>query len=770
MILPTRKRDIFIISAAAIIFSFLFLKAQEINYGQHDNFSSELRRIKELDARLNQNILKSRHGLLNYYDPLANDLNELNELKTDLKNIPDFIDSQGRIEIQQYLQAQTDVFEQKERLIEQFKSKNAILKNSLYYLPNLTTELAEKANSQIEDRKLGIQLEELLRNILVYNLTNSEELAPKIQGQMGVLLTIRNQYSSSVNGVDLDRVILHGKTILKNKPQVDSIVQELLALKTWRRTEDLYKSYNHSYERAIKIANIYRLFLSLFSMMLIGSIATSIIFKLRKSAQIVSTAKEKLQEALEATQQAEEKYRSIFENSTDGIFQTTSDGRYLSVNPTLANIYGYASPAEVIENLTAISQQLYVDPKRRDEFVAAIAAEDAVSQFESQVYCKDGSIIWISESARAVNDQHGKLLYYEGTVQDITARKQAEASLEKSVALLRATFESTADGILAVDTQGNIVSYNRKFLDMWKISDELLSLPNLQERIAILAQELNDPEAFLHQVKQVYAQPNLEINDFVELKDKRILERYSLPQRIGETIVGRVWNFRDITARKRAEEALRQEQEKAELLLLNVLPQAIAERLKQNSGSIADSFAEVSVLFADLVGFTQLSAAIQPVELVELLNEIFSAFDQLADRHGLEKIKTIGDAYMVVGGLPTPRSDHAEAIAAMALDILQEISRFQTKNGEKFSIRIGINTGPVVAGVIGIKKFIYDLWGDTVNIASRMESQGLPGCIQVTTSTYKLLAGKFVFEERGTIQVKGKGEMTTYLLLDKHPG
>ncbi len=220
----------------------------------------------------------------------------------------------------------------------------------------------------------------------------------------------------------------------------------------------------------------------------------------------------------------------------------------------------------------------------------------------------------------------------------------------------------------------------------------------------------------------------------------------------------------DITKRKQAEEALRIEQEKSERLLLNILPQPIAERLKQNTSAIAEQFNDATILFADIVGFTPLSARMSPIELVNLLNQIFSQFDQLAEKHELEKIKTIGDAYMVVGGLPIPRSDHAQAVAAMALDIQQAIASFQVDSNEPFQIRIGINTGPVVAGVIGIKKFIYDLWGDTVNVASRMESQGLPGCIQVSAQTYQHLKHQFVFEERGAIAVKGKGNMITYWL------
>lgn len=206
------------------------------------------------------------------------------------------------------------------------------------------------------------------------------------------------------------------------------------------------------------------------------------------------------------------------------------------------------------------------------------------------------------------------------------------------------------------------------------------------------------------------------------------------------------------------------ERERAERLLLNILPASIAKRLEHEQETIADSFEEATVLFADIVNFTNLSSEISPTELVKLLNEIFSRFDRLVERYDLEKIKTIGDSYMVVGGLPSPRTDHAEAIAEFALDMQQEIQEFNAEKGQNFSMRIGINTGPVVAGVIGLKKFIYDLWGDTVNTASRMESHGIPGSIQVSCSTYDRLKDKYLFEERGIISVKGKGEMTTYLL------
>jgi class 3 adenylate cyclase len=294
-----------------------------------------------------------------------------------------------------------------------------------------------------------------------------------------------------------------------------------------------------------------------------------------------------------------------------------------------------------------------------------------------------------------------------------------------------------------------------------------MALRDDSEAIAFVLDKLKDPQAFQEKIELLYEQPKAESYDLLEFKDGRYVERYSEPQRLGEKIIGRVWSYRDITERKQAEDALRAEQEKSERLLLNILPQAIADRLKQNETTIAEYFPEVTVLFADIVGFTPLSAIMNPIDLVELLNQIFSGFDMLCEQHGLEKIKTIGDAYMVVGGIPAPRADHAEAIALMALDMQTAMARFNAHHKKYFSIRVGIHSGPVVAGVIGLKKFIYDLWGDTVNIASRMESHGISWRIQVTEATYELLKHKYLFQERGNIEVKGKGEMTTYLLMGR---
>jgi adenylate cyclase len=209
------------------------------------------------------------------------------------------------------------------------------------------------------------------------------------------------------------------------------------------------------------------------------------------------------------------------------------------------------------------------------------------------------------------------------------------------------------------------------------------------------------------------------------------------------------------------------EREKSERLLRNILPEKIADRLKNGESAIADSFPEVTVLFADLKGFTEFSQHTDAQHLVGLLDEIFSAFDHLASIHGVEKIKTIGDAYMAVAGLPVPRSDHADAVASMAIGMQEAFRNVMTNRSLGLEVRIGIHSGPVVAGVIGRHKFTYDLWGDTVNLASRMESHGEPSRIHVSEATRLLLADRFRFADRGEVTVKGKGVMRTFFLLGR---
>jgi class 3 adenylate cyclase len=222
----------------------------------------------------------------------------------------------------------------------------------------------------------------------------------------------------------------------------------------------------------------------------------------------------------------------------------------------------------------------------------------------------------------------------------------------------------------------------------------------------------------------------------------------------------------DVTAVRELEFAHRENTR----LLLNILPEPIADRLRRGEQLIADRHDDVSLLFADIVGFTGMSSAMDPAELVTTLNDVFRVFDGLVDGSGVEKVKTIGDAYMIVGGMPVWQPDHLERMASLALRLVDQVGRHAAARGLDLRFRIGMHTGPVVAGVIGTKKFIYDVWGDTVNVASRMESTGEPSRIQVSGAVESRLRGRFDLVERGVVDVKGKGPMTTYFLVGETAG
>jgi adenylate cyclase len=214
----------------------------------------------------------------------------------------------------------------------------------------------------------------------------------------------------------------------------------------------------------------------------------------------------------------------------------------------------------------------------------------------------------------------------------------------------------------------------------------------------------------------------------------------------------------------RAERNLSIERDRSESLLINILPGPIAERLKRNPATIADDFEETTILFADIVGFTKYTETVSPDKLIAMLNAVFTEFDNLTDKYQAEKIKTIGDAYMVVSGVPIDCREHAELMADLAIDMQEAITRHNKQTGQALQIRVGMHSGPVIAGVIGKKKFAYDLWGDSVNTAARMESHGIPGEIQVSEATYELLKPKYQFTDRGAIDIKGKGPMRVFLL------
>ncbi len=347
-------------------------------------------------------------------------------------------------------------------------------------------------------------------------------------------------------------------------------------------------------------------------------------------------------------------------------------------------------------------------------------------------------------------------------------RKQTEDALRIAEEKYHSIVENAVEGIFQSTPSGQYLSVNLALVRIYGY---------------------DSPEDLIDSIKdisrQIYVDPNHQQNFIAAMEaDNKVKGFESMVRRKDGEVIWISENTRavrdfedkllyyegkvsDITDRKLIQEALKFQQQETERVLLNILPQPIVKQLQHRQIPIAEHFEEASVLFADIVGFTEFSNQKTPDELVSVLNIVFSKFDQLAQQYGLEKIKTIGDAYMVAGGLPISRPDHTEAIAQMALSMQAEMRDINLQIGEAFKIRIGINTGPVVAGVIGLSKFIYDLWGDTVNTASRMETTGIPGEIQVTTTTYEQLKEQFIFKERGRVSIKGKGDMMTYLLLGR---
>lgn len=319
------------------------------------------------------------------------------------------------------------------------------------------------------------------------------------------------------------------------------------------------------------------------------------------------------------------------------------------------------------------------------------------------------------------------------------------------------------DGMLVLDKHNRIVDINpaMQFI-LRSITDQ-----DLKKSEHMVGQPFGDVVGSESQLFQ-HIFDNESTNTEIKLGHRTDCNYYDLSispiiDKLGH-VVGRMIVLRDVSRRVEAENALREEQLKSDKLLLNILPESVADRLKKGEETISDGYLEATVLFADIVGFTSLSEELIPVELVAYLNRVFSCFDDLVKIHGLEKIKTIGDGYMVAGGVPEQRLDHADAIASLALDMMKVFQRDNNEISRGLQLRIGIDSGSLVAGVIGKQKFAYDMWGSTVTTASRMESHGSPGMIQVTGSIYQRLKGRYQFQYRGLIEVRGIGQMETWFL------
>ncbi|MDJ1182887.1 adenylate/guanylate cyclase domain-containing protein [Roseofilum casamattae] len=482
-----------------------------------------------------------------------------------------------------------------------------------------------------------------------------------------------------------------------------------------------------------------------------------------------------------ALYRARDRFHKVFRLSPHPLFiSAIADGRLLEVNQQLCQTLEY-SPDALLDRREG-ELQLWVNPQEHQQLVQEIEIKGVLRDREVEMQTASGITKTLLLSGEKIGwDGYECILY---AAHDITERQRALLALQESEAALRdqqnylhLVLNNIPQQVFWKDTNSVFLGCNRNWSEaagldnpetvIGKTDFDLLS-PELARRFRAqdrMLMESNTPE--LHILAQKVNSGDNGEPIWLDISKIPIHDT-------NDRVIGLLGVIEDITLRKKAEDALRIEQAKSEKLLLNILPEPIVQQLKDDyldrremGGAIAEYFQSVTILFADLVGFTSLSSRLNAVELVQLLDRVFSEFDRLSSYYGLEKIKTIGDAYMVAGGLPLPQADHAIAIANMALEMQEAIGQIQTPFQYPLQLRIGINTGPVVAGAIGTRKFIYDLWGDAVNIASRMESQGKPGRIQVTQDTYELLRNNYYFQERGKINIKGKGEMFTYWLLDR---
>jgi PAS domain S-box-containing protein len=495
----------------------------------------------------------------------------------------------------------------------------------------------------------------------------------------------------------------------------------------------------------------------------------------QRTIQLQKTIKQLQNEAAERQQaeillrESQQRFSAIADNVPGVVYRAVlqPDGEVSMpyISPRTQEIFGI-SVEEFSEHLEWVFDMAHPEDRAElNEIVRKSAEESSFFEHEYRVSSLFVNVEWVRIISQPHRQENGDTVW-DGVIIDISHQKKIEVSLREAEEKYHSIFKNAIEGIFQAQPDGCYINVNPALTKIYGYelpADLLRSVALDPYRLFV------KPEHYQKFLDELVTNGSVVSFETLAYKNDRSIIWILIS---ASTIYDDHGNFvscegivQDITERKQSEQALKAEQEKSENLLLNILPKAIVQQLKYGNSTIASRSDNVTILFADIVDFTALATSVSPNEVVNKLNGIFSSFDRLADELGLEKIKTIGDAYMVVGGLPAARPDHAEAIAEMALAMQREISNFKRgDDGTAFQLRIGINTGSVVAGVIGIRKFIYDLWGDAVNLASRMESHGLAGSIQVTEATYELLKDKYSFCHRGKIFIKGRGEMTTYLL------
>ncbi|NJN86636.1 MAG: PAS domain-containing protein [Leptolyngbyaceae cyanobacterium SL_7_1] len=525
---------------------FFWIQSQAINFDQHSQYLAHLRQMQEIDARINQNVLLAKDGLLTYYDPIVQEITALEQLQVELSQPPSFINAQGQQELNQLLQIQAGTWREKEVLIQQFLSRNAVLRNSLSYLPvSISTVIEQSRMNPV----LASQLNTLLRNILLFNLSTSEDLAPQINQDMQQLLATP---TSADSRADLENTIAHARQILNTRPVVAGFVNQIMALPTYEHSEAIVQAYDRYYEQALQTSNTHRLGFYLLSTVLLLGIAANIISKLKASALVV--------------QQNETKFRNIFENSQVGIFRTRiEDGLILDANQQFAHMLGFDSTEEIVGRRR--SAEFYVNLSDRQRAVKILRTHGAIQNFETQFHRQDGSTSWILYSARQ-NAEEG---YMEGVVTDISElkrvedeRKQVELALQASEAELRSLFAAMTEVILVYDREG-------RCLKLVATNPNLLIKPTEEQVNHTVYETLPKEQAeFYHRyiLQVLETRRTITVEYSLWIGDRLRWTSASISPLSDNTVL---WVSRDITSLKDAETALRQS-EATNRALINAIP------------------------------------------------------------------------------------------------------------------------------------------------------------------------------------------------------
>ncbi len=470
--------------------------------------------------------------------------------------------------------------------------------------------------------------------------------------------------------------------------------------------------------------------------------------------------------------------RLLLSSTGEGIYGVDASGHCTFANPACLKLLGFDSEDallgrqmhELVHHTRPDGRPYPIEECRIYQALRDLKGTHADDEI---MFCADGSSFsaeyW---SFPMIHDD--VLVGSVVTFVDITERVRTQEALRAAEQFTRLLLDSTGEGIYGVDASGHCTFANPACLNLLGFAAESDLLGKQMHELV----HHTRPDGSPYPIEQCRIYQALREKKGTHVDDEVMFrangtdfpaEYWSYPMIADSKLVGSVVTFADITLRVAQERLLSSERQLSERLLLSILPEPIAARLKTSTDIIVDSSDEVTVLFADLAGFTAASATLPPEEVVAMLDLVFTAFDDLVDARGLEKIKTIGDGYMVAGGIPTHIPDHVMRVADLGLAMIEAAHAIPEVTDLGLDLRIGIATGPVVAGVIGRRKFSYDLWGDTVNTASRMEAYAPVGSVQVTEQTRDLLGDRYVFEQRDNVPIKGKGNMTTYILWPQSP-